>query len=798
MIKTLSKGLAIGLSLAFALWLVGCGSSSGGGGAPADEGTVTRVANTYAEQCALCHGDGRVADVATVHDITSSSPVVTITGVTIVGGTVTVAFKIFDSDNPLVPLSIPANDIRLTIAKLVPGAGGDSSRWQSYINDTETNAGVGTTPPGTMTVQATYERASANGSAGYTNNLDGTYTYVFQFPEPGGTFASTIDNITDPIAVTYEPSLTHRIAIQVSDNVDNATFDFVPDGVTPLASRRIAVVASCNECHVRLGLHGGDRVNLDYCVTCHNPGTTDANSNNVVDLKVMIHKIHRGAELPSVEGGGEYAIWGHNDSKHDYSTVEFPQPITNCTKCHRNAAESDNWKDVPNTDACGSCHDDVNFATGVNHDGGPQANNTLCATCHPADSTLVNITDAHAIPQWDAAGHFQYNIISVTNAAPGAPGQFMVAPGEFPVIRFSVTDPMNGNAPYDINNDPEFQPGGGARSLRVLVGWFTRDPNRDEVIEDYTHTGSTATPAQPIRIDLLAGAVDNGDGTFTVASTVPIPAGAEGSGVVAMEGHPAVESVPGSGTYDLRVPVTGAVQAVAITDPAPQSRRVVVDAANCNNCHGLLSLHGSNRSNNTQLCVLCHNANATDINVRPADPTTTTDGKVEEAIDFKYMIHSIHAGAAAEHGFRTEGIVVYGYGGSEHDFSHVRLPGEELNLLNCQGCHDSGTNELPDDLKTWPPLPTTINTGADIADPDDDVNITPTASVCSSCHDGITTKTHMADNGGVFDFRAFTTTTSGGGGGGGDQAALCGPGPVSAQPAGHSTRTDCCSCHSPN
>ena len=30
------------------------------------------------------------------------------------------------------------------------------------------------------------------------------------------------------------------------------------------------------------------------------------------------------------------------------------------------------------------------------------------------------------------------------------------ARGEFPVVDFSVTDPTNGDAPYDIHNDPDF------------------------------------------------------------------------------------------------------------------------------------------------------------------------------------------------------------------------------------------------------------------------------------------------------------------------------------------------------
>jgi OmcA/MtrC family decaheme c-type cytochrome len=219
-----------------------------------------------------------------------------------------------------------------------------------------------------------------------------------------------------------------------------------------------------------------------------------------------------------------------------------------------------------------------------------------------------------------------------------------------------------------------------------------------------------------------------------------------------------------------------------------------VDVDNCNQCHGYLSLHGANRNNEIQICVICHNANATDINRRPADPTTTADGKVEEAIDFKHMIHAIHAAQ-----FREEGIVVFGFGNVEHDFSDVVLPNpsgpgtENLNLKNCEGCHineNGGTFELPLDPNVQT---TTISTGDDPADPNDDTDITPIASVCSSCHDSTVAKTHMAENGGNFDFLLFAPDTS-------DtdeqtQTDLCGPGPISAQPGGHTSRTDCCSCH---
>ncbi len=835
MIKTISKCLAIGLTLALALWLVGCGSSSGGGGTVAGGETVTRVANSYDEQCALCHGDGRVADVAEVHDVTSNSPVVTITAVRLVGGRFEVDVKILESTNPLIPIYIDdtnndeVRNLRFTFAQLVPGAGGDSSRWQSYVNTSETwdvgDPGTNPAVPPVTVTQATYERASAARFSAIAGR-PGEYTYQFSIDH-----TTVIDPVTS--ALLYNASNTHRISAQFPENVDNGFVDFVPNDLPALntgPTRNIVVNNNCNECHLKLGFHGGDRIKLNFCVTCHNPGTTDANSGNTVDFKVMVHKIHQGADLPS----GEYFIWGHNDNEYDFSTVEFPYlqflgsaggvglgGVRNCTKCHAPRVpveQSENWKLVPTMEACGSCHDRISFVDPAPlgftlHPGGGQPDNSNCSSvlCHgpggPFPAETVHLTLPQAV--LDAKAKYEYNIISVTDTPPAAPGTFRVGPGKLPVITFSVTDPTNGDAPYDINNDPAFQPGASSnRTLRVLVGWFTNDPvDTDTLIKDYTHTGSGVTPAQPIRVDLLAGAVPNmpggvWDGTFTAMATVPIPVDVlpvdedgnllDGSAVVAMEGHPAVEIAPG---VEVRVPVKGAVQAVSVSDdPAAvlQPRRAVVDAeGRCDDCHGVVTLHGRNRTDNVQLCVLCHNANATDINDRLDDPDISLlDGKREEAIDFKYMIHAIHAGAASGHGIREKGIVISG-----DDFSHVRLPSGELNLRNCQGCHNSGTNELPIDP---PALPTTVNTGADIADPDDDLNITPTASVCSSCHDSVSpAKTHMADNGGLFDFRAFTTTTSGGGGGG-DQAALCGPGPVSAQPAGHVSRTDCCSCHSPN
>ena len=97
-------------------------------------------------------------------------------------------------------------------------------------------------------------------------------------------------------------------------------------------------VSSCNGCHEKLALHGGGRVDTQFCVMCHNPGTTDANSGNVLTLSTMAHKIHAGkllkAKLDAGKGGEDYTIWGYRNTKDDYAEVGFPQDLRNCTKCH--------------------------------------------------------------------------------------------------------------------------------------------------------------------------------------------------------------------------------------------------------------------------------------------------------------------------------------------------------------------------------------------------------------------------------------------------------------------------------
>jgi len=720
-------------------------------------------------------GCGKNDDNSSVIPVSTNELVFTIDGVTVASPPV-VDFTVTD-ENGSGFTGLTENDLRFNIAKLIPKGAtgtGDPSAWQNYI--VLKNNGVW---------QGSQERMSSGYSFGtLVNHNDGSYTYTFATDITSPACGPCTDDLGNTIDLSYDNTLTHRLTIQQGNKdlpLANAVFDFVPAGGPLPETREIVKTANCNECHDKLIYHGS-RYETKLCVTCHNPGTRDEN-NVTADMKVMIHKLHRGEDLPSVNAGGSYVIGGH-----DFSDVVFPQDIRNCTKCHDGSdpdtPQGDNWEAVPNLTACNSCHDDVDFATGTNHFGGVQTDNSGCAGCH-FGGACPTVVKSHLTPG-SARGLFQFNILEICGTAVNM--NPVCSPGTPVTMKFSVTDPLNatheyGNA-YNIvaatTTDTEFS--SGASSLNMLTAWDTRDYTNDG------GSGSRPSRADSVNLRTSASVVDNGDGTFTVTGD-PIPSDAAGSGAIAIEGHPAsnIASCNGytSTTTEVNVPADSVVEYFAITDATPQPRRQVVDVPTmCDNCHDVLSVHGSNRNNDGQLCVLCHNPSGTDVGKRPKngglpDASATLDGKAEESIDFKRLIHGIHAGAMKNydgtnaHGFRNKGLVVYAYGGGVHDYSDVRFPGV---LSKCETCHLEGTNTLSDRSaigggnweqpsmngifgSTVHSYPSADPATADfdgtsfsdaLIDQSDDYKYSPIASVCSACHDGDQQKAHMRQYGAIF------------------------------------------------
>ena len=342
-----------------------------------------------------------------------------------------------------------------------------------------------------------------------------------------------------------------------------------------------------------------------------------------------------------------------------------PQDIRNCVNCHVDTgtvgdrtdlvvtAQGDNWAEVPTSDACGSCHDDVDFDT---HKGG-QPDDSRCGSCHASDKTYGAI-NAHRMLAQEARDTLFAEVMSVSNSSPG----------ETPTVRFRVSNPETGES-YDILNDPIFT-GPGAR-LAVGLSWNT---------DDYTNFGNGEENASQVQVEALASAIPAGDGSFAVTFDAPIPASdfASGSGIATLEGHPVFDlgETDSEGEPVLsEVPVGDAHQFFSINEPDGQAvaRRNADDVADetlalCHNCHATLELHGQNRADNLDSCVSCHNPRNTDRIVRDlpgCEPPS--DGKSEESIDFKTMIHGIHAAA-----MREEPLQIVGFSVLQHPYLMTR------------------------------------------------------------------------------------------------------------------------------
>ena len=661
-----------------------------------------------------------------------------------------IQFQLSDVNNVAIT-DLTSEDVRFVVSKLQTSSlGGMTGAWQAYVN-TVADPVYG---PGTIAkLQANYERDDENHDFGeFTNNGDGTYTYQF---------ATDLTNLPQDILdqaseedldLSYDPNLTHRVSMQF-DNAPgkaNPHYDWVPatGATSSIFTMDIAATATCNRCHDPLAIHGGGRQEIQYCVTCHNPGTIDPDSGNTVDMKVMIHKIHMGANLPSVQDGNPYFIVGFRGSVHDYSNLHYPQDIRNCVNCHAGSAtgngltypdgteyevtltsQGDNWANYPSQAACGSCHDALDF---TRHAGG-QPDDSNCASCHSSGGVAGSIQESHVIPTDEARKNFAAEIVSVSNT-----GQ-----GEFPKVQYKVFNPSKGDEPYDLANDPVWtQVDTGASRLAIDLAWDTTD---------YTNTGNDSDAASAVSLDALQG-TPVGDGSYIVESTVAIPDGskrpfipAEGSGVAGIEGHPAVNLGTEEEPDEQRIAFTNAHQFFSINEADGQAveRREPVEFESCQGCHQTLSLHGSNRTDDLQVCVACHNPRNTDREVREIARNPPTDGKDEESLDFASMVHGIHAAGIRENPLQIVGF--QGFTTYIYDEETVHYPG---NIGNCLGCHnDSGyTLPLPSGV-----LGVTVDTGEDHESPIDDTVVTPTTSACASCHDGDEAGAHMVANGGSFD-----------------------------------------------
>ena len=350
-----------------------------------------------------------------------------------------------------------------------------------------------------------------------TKRALGAYRYTFTVPVPA-TYEAPYNDTTDItegeltgqalLSGTYTVALELRKDYTVDGTTyrdpGNATRDFLIGSATTIESREVVSLANCNQCHGELRGHGDNRNNITNCLVCHTTGAEDKNVASAaggtpgaaIDFKVMIHKIHAGKHLPSVNGvttnpdgtrnysatPRPYQLVGFNNNVTDYSSIAFPRwpslaypmpadlgygvlppgsrsledtirsaPV-DCAACHGDPdgdgplpapAQGDLAYTQPTVSACNSCHDDWNPDHMYSSNGQTmpaERDNSTCKECHRVSGLPLDIRDAHNHPLSDPtfADGLRFAITGATDAGGDGDGTF--DEGERVAITMTVKD----------------------------------------------------------------------------------------------------------------------------------------------------------------------------------------------------------------------------------------------------------------------------------------------------------------------------------------------------------------------
>ncbi len=605
-------------------------------------------------------------------------------------GHVTVYYKLTDIKGaPVSRASLDANRERFSIGRIVIDPETNYTQWLSYITQDVKGAtyklnGKDTAPVLDQVIGVPISSADSTGD--FNEVGKGQYTYTFKAIIP----------------VNFDKNATHRVIYQASaDNRKtniNATFDFVPAGGPVKVTRQVVATENCNKCHDPLAAHGGSRTDTKMCVICHTPQNIDPASGNSVDFKVYIHKIHDASNLTSVKAGKTY-----NVGSTVFTDIVWPQDVRNCTTCHSNAPNADNWKTAPSRAACGSCHDNIDWVTGKSsdknrpdHAGGPQTSDRLCKVCHSPDSGRefdASIVGAHVIPVKSK----QLSGVNLTLK------EATVKPGEKAVITFNIKD-NDGNVIDPTTLD----------AVQFIMGYPTTDysNNANGTAEYASRIMPTGQP--PFVPTGVLATLGGGDYSYTWSKPVDSTwkTGTVAIGMIAYK-NTTIKGNYGKDTTVRETSLNPVIYASLDATP-PIARRTVVDRDKCNVCHfdfgsaAGVTIHGGSRKN-TQLCVICHNPNQTDESHRTAATMPP------ESVQFKYMIHSIHIGDK-----RATPTIF-----SSLNTADIAFPG---NGADCAKCHTGDSYTLPLPAGT---LPLTITQAGKVFKV-----IQPIAAACQGCHAG--------------------------------------------------------------
>ena len=569
------------------------------------------------------------------------------------------------------------SNLAFAMAKLVPGSNGSPSKWVSYIVTSSPTTTTGETP----------SRPSSDNIGTLVDNGDGTYKYTFyrditKVKDLVASASLAAPNVAADLGdLSYDPAKLHRLAIQVGGNARgtgtntangansgvtavpigapvNILLDWYPTSgkvvaATDADQREVVAISSCNECHGKLALHGGNRVDTKYCVMCHtdqrkfgqtnvastagkfpalketatvnsvtgitsysySPSTYIADGEVAGDFTTLVHKIHQGKEL--VKENYNYANVVFNNK--GYSMLGGGQKM--CTKCHDNtkAAQADNWKTKPSRLACGACHDGINWATGAGttladkaaglgkqsgHAGKQQTDDSTCYLCHRAELLVenhqtTNLTKHNpTIPAGLKNISYEIKSAAVDATTNKTTVVFRVlvdgAPATFKAPAAGMANPLDG-----FTGSPSF-----------LLAYATDATASDGVKAPADYTNAGVKQAQPISVS-IANLLDTGktaDGSLSAPDASGYyTATLLGTGTKKFPVGATMRAVGLQG-YFTQVSPAAARHAISVVKEVTGDavRRKVVDPEKCASCHEWFEGHGGNRVYQTQVCVMCH------------------------------------------------------------------------------------------------------------------------------------------------------------------------------------------------
>ncbi|HET7754027.1 MAG TPA: OmcA/MtrC family decaheme c-type cytochrome [Anaeromyxobacteraceae bacterium] len=548
---------------------------------------------------------------------------------------------------------------RWTLARL----GADPEGVPAYVALVRTGADV--TVDGVTEKQPNFE---SNGTV--TRLGDGRFRYVYATQLPEGYAASA----------TYRVGVFSRVATgdgQFDADAPNVVFDFVPAGGTP-QKREVVANEGCNTCHAEVRAHGDFRRGVQICTTCHtfqlyDPETrdpADTTRPNPLDLGRLVHRIHRGNDLPTVataiaaaqaaSGDARTAILA--DPQATYSVVGFqntdfvfggvprpntpghpqilvengverfalagvnlPQDIRNCAVCHRpEAPDAGQILAVPSKRTCRGCHVHIWFDSAT-PPVGPSGTayyephppvpgfpfvgsipSATCVVCHGDGSPFVNARISVAHVEPHHSADYNPLTFTIVDVANAVAGQD-------PTVTFDVADKNGPITDLTVLDTMSLTMSGPTHEYSYVQNFLSVP-----VI-----SGSGA--AKTVNATPVAGTPGRYQLAFTDRTSGPfaggkaIPAGASGTWAISLEGRrvnaalTASERAKGTlaATANFYDKPNNPVRYVAVAGGAVEERRTVVTIDRCNACHGVLSLHGGQR-NDTKYCVFCHTYDATD------------------------------------------------------------------------------------------------------------------------------------------------------------------------------------------